>query len=208
MSAALDPAALVAFSLVYALAVASPGPGMTALIARTLGGGWRGGLAFTAGILAGDLVWLLAAVLGLSAIAHTFQMLFQIIKYAGMAYLAFIAWKMWTAPVAGEETVAARPAEAGWRVFASGLAVTLGNPKTMVFYLAILPTVIDLDRLSAFSFAEVVGVVMVVLPMVSVGYIMLTMKARAVLVSTRARTVLNRVTGLALAGAAAAIAWR
>ncbi len=208
MSAALDPAALLAFALVYTLAVASPGPGMTALVARTLGGGWRSGLAFSAGILAGDMVWLLAAVLGLSAIAHSFQLLFQIIKYAGMAYLAFIAWKMWTAPVPAEEVVAARPAEAAWRVFASGLAVTLGNPKTMVFYMAILPTVIDLDRLTAISFAEVVGVVGVVLPLVSAGYIMLTLKARAMLASTRARVVLNRITGFALAGAAAAIAWR
>ncbi|SHO62345.1 Threonine/homoserine/homoserine lactone efflux protein [Pseudoxanthobacter soli DSM 19599] len=207
MNTSLSLAALAGFAFVYALAVASPGPGMTALVARTLGGGWKAGLWFTAGILAGDLVWFAAAAFGLSALAHAFHLLFLAVKYAGMAYLVFIAWKLWTAPVE-EADVAARPGERPLRVFASGLALTLGNPKTMVFYLAILPTVIDLTQLDLLRFAEITGVVVLVLPLVSIGYIALTLKARAALSDTRARVLLNRIAGTALAGAAAAIAWR
>lgn len=195
------------FVFVYALAAGSPGPGMTAIVARTLGGGFRGGAWFALGVIFGDLVWLTAAVAGLSAIAHTFYWLFLAIRYLGMAYLLYIAWKLWTTPVKAEHIEAGK-VESARRLTVSGLALTLGNPKTMVFYLAILPTVVDLDHVGLMIFAEIAATVVVVLMLISAGYIALTLKARDALASTRARTILNRVAGTALAGAAAAIAWR
>ena len=70
---------------------------------------------------------------------------FVAIKFIGVAYLLFLAWKMWFAPtqVSKDELPSG---QSPWRLFGAGLAVTLGNPKIMVFYLALLPTIVDLDR--------------------------------------------------------------
>jgi threonine/homoserine/homoserine lactone efflux protein len=73
-------------------------------------------------------------------------MLFVLLKYLGVAYLLFLAWKMWSAPSDPAED-AALPVQRPWRMFGAGLLVTLGNPKIMIFYLALLPTIVDLDRI-------------------------------------------------------------
>src|SRR5688572_31223517 len=89
---------LLTFCAVYALTVASPGPGVAAVIARSLAHGLKGSPAFIAGFLAGDLVWFGIAATGLAAVAKTAATLFVVLKYAGAAYLLFLAWKLWTAP--------------------------------------------------------------------------------------------------------------
>jgi threonine/homoserine/homoserine lactone efflux protein len=76
---------------------------VAAVVARVLGRGTRGALAFTSGIALGDVVWLTFAITGLAVVAQTFQGVFLAVKYVGAAYLLWLAWKLWTAP--------ARPAE-------------------------------------------------------------------------------------------------
>ena len=82
---------LAVFSIVYALAVASPGPGVAAIVARSLVRGTRGAPAFIAGFVIGDLVWFTIAVTGLAALAQTASAVFAAIKYAGAAYLLYLA---------------------------------------------------------------------------------------------------------------------
>src|SRR3712207_61246 len=96
----MDPAGLVVFASALFIAAASPGPGIAAIVARVLGRGTAGAVAFTAGVAVGDVVWLTFAVLGLSALAQAFHGVFEAVKYAGAAYLLWLAFKMWTAPVA------------------------------------------------------------------------------------------------------------
>ena len=74
---------------------------------------------------------------GLTFVAQSLHLVFLAIKYLGVAYLGFLAWRMWRAPVAAGESQL--PRGSGWRMFATGLAITLGNPKIMLFYLALLP---------------------------------------------------------------------
>jgi threonine/homoserine/homoserine lactone efflux protein len=127
----------LAYSAALAVAVAVPGPGIVAMVARGLGSGFRAALPFTLGIALGDLVYLTAAVLGLAFIAQSFGMVFLTLKYAGAAYLIYLAYKFWTSG-AGFDRVEARRAEGPLASFLSGLMVTLGNPKVMVFYLALI----------------------------------------------------------------------
>ena len=94
----MDVAALVLFASTLLLAAASPGPGVAALVARVVGRGARGAGAFAAGLILGDLVWLAVAILGLAVVAQTFHEVFLVIKYAGAGYLAYLAYRMWTAP--------------------------------------------------------------------------------------------------------------
>ncbi len=94
----LSLSGLALFALALAVAAFSPGPGIAAIVGRVLGRGRQGAAAFVSGIAIGDIVWLSLAVLGLAVLAETFREVFTIVKYAGAAYLAYLAFKMWTAP--------------------------------------------------------------------------------------------------------------
>src|SRR5690349_6797808 len=125
---AMDISSLALFAGVYFLAVASPGPAIAALVARSLSSGFRRSLPFLAGIVMGDLVWFTLTALGLSVLMQSFHGVFVAIKYAGCAYLLYLAWKAWTAPAEAPKPSAAARGE-GVRLFLGGIALTLGNPK-------------------------------------------------------------------------------
>jgi threonine/homoserine/homoserine lactone efflux protein len=154
------------------------------------------------------VVWLTFAVLGLAALAQAFHGVFLAVKYAGAAYLLYIAYKLWTAPAAAQEVAADAKAEHPAKLFLGGLAVTMGNPKVMVFYLALLPTIIDLTRVTLLGYAELVTATLAVLAVVFAAYIGLASRARRLFTSPRAIRILNRTTGTVMAGAAAAVASR
>src|SRR3546814_11427010 len=84
----------------------------------------------------GGAIWLSLAVWGLAAVAESLHLLFTVIKYLGVAYLLYLAWRMWFAPLEIGAEALPQSRSAG-RLFAAGMAVTLGNPKIMVFYLAL-----------------------------------------------------------------------
>ena len=204
----MDLAGLLVFATALFLAAASPGPSVAAIVARVLGRGTSGAVAFTAGVAVGDVVWLTIAVVGLASVAQTFHGVFVIIKYLGAAYLLYLAWKLWTAPVAAHAVVADAGREHPAKLFLGGLAVTMGNPKVMVFYLALLPTLLDVARVTVLGYAELVGVTLGVLALVFATYIVLAARARRLIASPRAMRLVNRGTGAVMAGAAAAIAAR
>ena len=203
----MDIVTLVAFTIAYAIAVIVPGPGVAAVVARALGGGFWGAVPMVLGILVGDLVYLVFAIFGLAAIAAWFGPIFVVIKWAGAAYLLYIAWSFWTAKP-GNEQMSAK-SEGGWKTFLSGLALTLGNPKTIVFYLALLPTLIPLDRpMTVLGFSELVIIVSVVLLIIGFAYAALAAAAREFFKSSKAVQRLNRTAGAIMAGAAVLVVAR
>jgi threonine/homoserine/homoserine lactone efflux protein len=204
----MDPTGLVVFAAALFIAAASPGPGIAAIVARVLGRGTAGAVAFTAGVAVGDVVWLTFAILGLSALAQAFHGVFEAVKYAGAAYLLWLAFKMWTAPVAVHALEADVARENPLRLFLGGLAVTMGNPKVMVFYLALLPSLIDVARVTVAGYAALVVATLSVLAVVFGAYVVLAARARRLFTSPRALKMVNRGTGAVMAGAAAAIAAR
>ncbi|AZO65237.1 MAG: LysE family translocator [Mesorhizobium sp.] len=198
----------LAYSAALGIAAAIPGPGLTALIARALGSGFRSALAMSFGLMLGDLTYLTAVVLGLALVAQTFGMAFLVIKWLGVAYLAFLGWRFWTSGIT-PETVEAKKGRGGLvSSFIAGLAVTLGNPKTMIFYLAITPTIVDLKTITLADYGILVALTLFVLLVVLVPYLALAAKARGLLKSPRALRVLNRTAAGFMVGAAAAIAAR
>lgn len=198
----------LAYSAALGVAAAIPGPGVTALVARALGSGFRSSLAMSFGLMLGDLTYLTAVVLGLAFVAQSFGMVFLAIKWAGVAYLAFLAWRFWTSGIT-PETVEARKAKGGlMSSFVAGLTVTLGNPKTMIFYLAITPTIVDLKTITLADYVILAMLTVVVLFVVLVPYLALAAKARWFLKSPQALKLLNRTAAGFMMGAAAAIAAR
>ncbi len=197
----------IAYSAALALAVAVPGPGIVAMVARGLGSGFRATLPMTIGIALGDLIYLTAAVLGLAFIAQTFGMVFMAFKYAGAAYLLYLAYKFWTAGV-GIEKVEAKRAEGPVTSFLSGLLVTLGNPKVMVFYLALLPAIIDLSTVTLNDYLILIVLTMAILMLVLLPYLALATRTRALLQTPKALQRISRVAAGFLGGAALVIATR
>jgi len=199
---------LTAFALVYALAVASPGPGVASVVARALGRGVSGAPAYIAGFLIGDLIWFALAAAGLAVLAHSAHTVFLVIRYLGAAYLLYLAWRLWRAPPAALESAQAPPRERRLQLLLGSLALTLGNPKTMVFFLAVLPTVVELNRLTPAGFLAMALVIACVLPAVLGAYTLFAARARVRL--SRPGTVrwVQRGTGAVMAGAAIAVATR
>lgn len=202
---------LLVFAAVYLLAVASPGPGVAAVIARSLARGTRGAPAFIAGFLVGDLIWFTFAATGLAALAQTAQTLFIVVKYAGAAYLLYLAYKLWTAPVATGDSAPEAALERGQKplqLFLGSLTLTLANPKTIIFFLALLPTVVQLEQLTLVGFLEIVLAIVIVLPFTLGAYVVLADRARRMFKSATAVRRINRGTGAAMACAAVAVATR
>jgi threonine/homoserine/homoserine lactone efflux protein len=201
-------AGFLAYSLALAIAAAIPGPGVTALVARALGSGFRSALAMSFGLVVGDLTYLTAVVLGLALVAQTFGTVFLVIKWLGVAYLAWLAWSFWKSGIT-PENVEARKGKGGlFASFLAGLTVTLGNPKTMIFYLALTPTLVDLRTITLADYVILAALTVVVLLVVLVPYLALAAKARWFLKTPRALKALNRTAAAFMAGAALAIASR
>lgn len=197
---------LLVFAAALALAAASPGPSVIALVARTLVRGRQGAAPLVAGIVLGDMVWLTAAVLGLAALAATMGSLFFLVRMAAAAYLIHLAWKLWTAKTHPAEAMPIREADSGFGLFMTGLGMTLGNPKAMAFYLALLPTIVDLGRLTMLGFAELCAIIAAVLTLVLGGYVILAHRARRLITNERGIRLINRTCGGAMAGAAVLVA--
>ena len=202
----MDLSALLIFAGALLVAAGSPGPSIAALTARVIAHGWRDVVPFAAAMWVGEALWLTLAVYGLAALAGTLYWAFLVIKYLGVAYLLYLAWKMWSAPVALASDSPAPRTGSSIRTFLAGLAVTLGNPKIMVFYLALLPAIIDLAGITLVAWLELTCIMLVVLAAIDIAYIVLAARARRLLRSPRALRIANRTSATILGSAAATLA--
>jgi threonine/homoserine/homoserine lactone efflux protein len=202
--------ALVVFAAVYFVAVATPGPGIAALVARVLGHGLKGVGPFIAGFAVGDLVWLSVAATGLAVVAHEFATLFVALKFAGAAYLAYVAWGLARTPAVVDPDAGAASARVatGWRAFLGALSLTLGNPKVIVFFLSIMPLVVDLDAVNGVSIAEMAATCVTVISVTLGAYALAANRARRWFRSNRAMTAVRRAMAGVMAGVAVAIVTR
>ena len=197
---------LVLFAAVYFAAVATPGPGLAALVARVLAYGLGGVAPFIAGDVVGDMIWLVVAGTGLAALANAFAAAFAAIKYAGAAYLLYLAWRTATAPATRGE--APPPASLGPRAFLGSLSLTLGNPKVMVFFLSIMPLVVDVKSLTPLRLAELMALCVPIIAATLAAYALAANRARALFRSARAMRFAHRAAGGVMAGVAVAVATR
>jgi threonine/homoserine/homoserine lactone efflux protein len=198
---------LAVFVVPVALAALMPGPAQTALVARVIARGSGGAAPFVAGMVAGNAIWLCFAALGLSALALRFELLFVAVKWLGVAYLCVLAWRLWLAPVA-----AVPPTDVSFsgsvRSITGGLALTLGNPKAVLFFGAVLPNTFDLTALTPATFALILAVQVAIDAAVQAGYVVLSGRAGRLLRSPQRLRLVNRSAAGIMAGSAAAIAAR
>jgi threonine/homoserine/homoserine lactone efflux protein len=197
----MTAAGFLTYAVALGVAAAVPGPGVVALVARALGSGFRSAMAFASGLILGDLTYLAAAVFGLTFVAESLGPVFVVVRLlAGLslAYLAFRLWRSSATATAVDDDRAAGPLAS----FGAGLSITLANPKTIVFYLAVLPTLIDLGAVNRQDFAALVTVTALVLVTVMTPYAALASRARVALQRPAFRRRLNRSAAAIMAGAA------
>ena len=197
--------ALLIFAVAEFFFAVTPGPSSAALVTRVIYRGWKSVLPFLLAMWLGEVIWLTLAVAGLSYIAQTFYWAFNVIKYLGAAYLLYLAYKMWTAPVDTKEA-AMPPAEKPSRMFFTGLAISIGNPKIMVFYMAFLPSLIDMAMVTPFVWLQLTITLGLALAAGDMLWVLLASQARRWLKSPRAMKIANRISGTVMGGAAATIA--
>jgi threonine/homoserine/homoserine lactone efflux protein len=197
--------ALSVFAVALIVAAGSPGPSIAAMVARVLTSGLKDVLPFLAAMWIGEAVWLTLAVAGMAALADRLGQLFVLLRYAGAAYLVYLAIRMWFAPNEIEDRQPSGP-QRPWKMFGAGLAVTLGNPKIMVFYLALLPTIVDIAHVGMAGWVELSATMLLVLIAVDLAWALLAARARRLLASRRAVRIANRTGAVVMAGAAATIA--
>ena len=121
-------------------------------------------------------------------------------------YLIYLAYRMWTAPAVPRDVTGDARRDGFVRLFFAGLGVTLGNPKVVAFYLALLPNLIDLPRVGLFGYVELASVSVVILTLVFGAYVLAAVRARSLFRSARAMRLLNRAGGTMMAGAAVVVA--
>jgi threonine/homoserine/homoserine lactone efflux protein len=197
----------VIFSLTYFVAVATPGPGIAAVLARALAKGTKNLSAFIAGFVAGDLTLYAAAALGFAALAEAYAPVLLAIKYAGAAYLGWLAFKLWTEPVTeATDTSTESGTDRPLALFLTTYSLTLGNPKPILFFLALLPGILDLHALTLADFLGVAVLIALIISATLTAYAVAASRARALFASPQARKRINRSTGTVLAIAAVLIA--
>jgi len=140
-----DLATLIPFLIAALTLNLTPGADMTYVVARSAGQGRAAGVSSALGIAAGSFLHSVLAAVGLSALLVQSETAFQIVKYAGAAYLLYLAWKTWRSGSVEAAEAARAPAGLG-RIFLEGLLTNLLNPKVALFILAFLPLFVDPGR--------------------------------------------------------------
>ena len=185
---------LASFGAAMFLLAASPGPGVFATVARALANGFSHAAVLVLGIVVGDLIFLLLAVYGLSAMAEVLGNFFIFVKYAGGLYLIWLGIRIWRS---SQEPVALQGIkELSWKKnFFSGLIITLANPKVILFYLGFLPTFVDLASLTHMDILAISIVVTLVLGMVLLCYAWTASRAGRLFKNRKALKMTNRCAG-------------
>jgi len=192
------------FVVPFFVAAALPGPAQGTLVANVLAGGKASALPFILGMVVGNSVWLIATIFGLASLALRYQSLFVAVKWAGVAYLLYIAWRLWSAPVA-----AASPStEPNHKGLLAGALLTLGNPKAVVFFGAILPQAFSLGALSIPQALLIVGIGALIDLSVQSAYLVAASKARGLVSKPERIRAVNRGAASMIFGCALVVGGR
>lgn len=193
---AIDWWPFVAASL---LLVVTPGAGTLSILGALSGGGLRAGYAAQAGLLAGDLILIALAGGGVAALLAAHPGWFELLRYAGALYLAWLGAKLLLAR--GDSATAAAPAQRGaGACFRRSLLITLANPKAILFFMAFFPQFLDAGHAGAAGFAQLAVVFCLINMLYLALLVWLAGHLRRRGLPPRGRTLLHRLLGACFLG--------
>lgn len=195
--------AAISFFIAIFIFGITPGPGIFALLGKALSSGVKDCFPLALGMTLSDIVYLILATFGLAAIAENYSGLFLIIRFAGAAYLIYLGWKMWTAEVTTDfKKDKDQQKSISWLSgLVQGFLISASNPKVILFYIAFLPTFIDLTVLTS---SDIVLVSVLTFIALMIGLMLISFGASSVrqyLKSKKAIQRLNRTAGSIMIGA-------
>lgn len=199
--ALIDASVLPAFLIAVMVILLAPGPDMAYMIATGLGGGKRAATQAAFGITLGVSVYVVLTALGLGAFLAAAPRAVDMIRLAGAAYLAYLAWTTWRSSGAPPTAAAVQPA----RVFRRGFLVNLSNPKIMLFFTAFLPQFLGEAKANPIYQLLMLGLILQTLGLLAdlaIGYAAGAVRDW-ILLRSRVREILDRLSAGVYGGLAA-----
>lgn len=194
MDSTLTPAGMAALFTVMVAGALVPGVSTLTVAARSAAFGLTHGVYTSLGIVLGDIVFIVIAIYGLTVLAGVMGNQFALIKYLGAAYLLWLGVALWRAMPAHETYT--RPGESSVLAsLLSGLLITLGDQKAILFYLGFFPAFIDLSVVSFLDTGIIIMIAMVAVGGPKLAYAVLANRVGASIKRARTGTILNRVAG-------------
>jgi threonine/homoserine/homoserine lactone efflux protein len=195
----------LAFVAAASVMLLIPGPTITLVVGYALAQGRSAALATAFGVALGDFTAMTLSLLGLGAILATSATLFTAVKLIGGAYLVWLGWKLWRAPVTAMDANAGTETSAQ-RMFGHAFAVTALNPKSIVFFVAFVPQFIDRSAAYLPQVVVLVATFVTLALINALAYALAASRARGALSQPSVLRVVNRIGGGILMGAGASAA--
>jgi threonine/homoserine/homoserine lactone efflux protein len=194
---------LLAFAATCAIIELTPGPNMAYLAALSLASGVRAGIAAVAGVALGLAIYGFVAALGLAALIEQSRVLYEMLRWSGVAYLMWLAWKAWSSERETSPQATDGPDGTARIAFRRGLITNLLNPKAGVFYVAVVPTFVtpSPDNVVAQTLL-LSGIFVAVATAIHLSIVLLASRLHDVLTDPAQRRVVRRTLAVLLAGVA------
>lgn len=181
------------FGVMVLLAVV-PGPAVFAIISRSFSSGTLQCIAMTAGIVLGDYVFIILALLGLSALAEIMGTASIVVKYLSAAYLIWLGYQLLNIKAVPFEIEESKYSYLASN-FLTGLLITLGNPKAILFYVGFFPAFINTNEVTFLDAGLIMLAATLAFGSVNTCYALLAVKAKRTFSSPKAANVFNKTAG-------------
>ena len=197
---------ITTFSFILAMLILalSPGPGVFMIVSKAITNGFKTSLYVIAGLILGDIIYLLLALYGLNTLAIFLGEFFIYIKIIGAFYLFYLAYKIYTSKIEDFKLLKEEKINK-LSNFTHGLFITLANPKVIVFYLGFLPAFIDLQNLNVNDLFLLLFIVSFCLASVLSFYAFMAHKSKELINNTKNLKILNTITSFLMASAASVL---
>lgn len=189
----MDYKILLAFSIGMIILAVSPGPGVLASVSTAVSKGFKASLLFILGLVFGDIFFFILALVGMSAISKVMGQLFYIIKMVGGIYLIYIGWDI--IKHRKDEIIFNKDKSSKYKTFISALLVTLGNPKAILFYASIVPTIIDINRINLYEVLAIIFIISAVSFIVIGTYCYIAILSKTLLFKRKYQQKVNLTSG-------------
>jgi threonine/homoserine/homoserine lactone efflux protein len=188
---------LITFLIGMIVLAATPGPGVFGSMAKAIAEGFKMSLFFIGGLVAGDIIFLTLALLGLSAIAKMLDGMFLIIRIAGGLYLIYLGIKMFRSHRI-DVNIKSNQEKNKWRTCISGLLLTLGNPKPILFYASVLPSIINFNDVRVYDALLMMALIAFVSFSVLGAYSYIASLSHKIQMSKKKQKRINQAAGLVM----------
>jgi threonine/homoserine/homoserine lactone efflux protein len=195
----MDYKILLAFSIGMIILAVSPGPGVLASVSTALSKGFKSSLLFISGLVIGDIFFFILAIIGMSAISKIMGQLFFIIKIIGGLYLVYTGLNL--IKHRKNEIILKSGKNSKYKTLLSALLVTLGNPKPILFYASIVPTIIDITQINLYEIMAIIFIISAISFIVIGSYCYLAIMSKSLLLKKKIQNKVNLASGMIMVSA-------